>query len=104
MAAIAAIRPAKLDELLAPERHAARPTAARADIDFGKVKKLHRIIFRRDRPTGDRGQSADSQAFRLQVLRLSKYSLYTIRPKRRLRQMAREAARQRNDERYILRI
>jgi hypothetical protein len=37
-------------------------------------------------------------------LRLSKYSLYTIRPKRRLRQMAREAARQRNDERYILRI
>jgi hypothetical protein len=37
-------------------------------------------------------------------LRLSKYSLYTIRPKRPLCQMAREAARQRNDERYILRI
>lgn len=41
MAAVAAIRPAEFDEFLAPERHAARPTAARADIDFGKVEELH---------------------------------------------------------------
>jgi hypothetical protein len=46
MAAVAAIRPAEFDELLAPERHAARPAAARADVDFGKVEELHRRRFR----------------------------------------------------------
>src|SRR5690606_5086490 len=39
--AIAAIGAAEFDEFLAPERHAARTAAARADVDFCKVKKLH---------------------------------------------------------------
>src|SRR4029077_11261025 len=40
-AAIAAVRPAELDELLAPERHAAVAAVARADIDLGLIKKFH---------------------------------------------------------------
>src|ERR1700674_5279254 len=39
--AIAAVRPAELDELLAPERHAARPAVAGADMDLGLVEEFH---------------------------------------------------------------
>src|SRR5690606_2647548 len=45
-AAIAAVRAAEFDELLAPERDAARPAAARADIDFGKVEEFHGAAFK----------------------------------------------------------
>ena len=40
-AAIAAVRPAELDELLAPERHAAVPARAGRDIDLGFVEEFH---------------------------------------------------------------
>ena len=40
-ATIAAIWPAELDELLAPERHAAVPAVTGADIDLGFVEEFH---------------------------------------------------------------
>ena len=40
-AAVAAVRPAELDELLAPERDAARPAVAGADVDLGLVEEFH---------------------------------------------------------------
>src|SRR5690606_30624875 len=40
-AAIAAIRAAELDELLAPEADTAGAAAARADIDLGEIQELH---------------------------------------------------------------
>ena len=40
-AAVAAVRPAELDEFLAPERHAAVAAVAGADIDLGLVEELH---------------------------------------------------------------
>ena len=39
--AIAAVGAAELDELLAPERDAARPAVAGADVDAGLIKELH---------------------------------------------------------------
>ena len=39
--AVAAVRAAELDELLAPERHAAVAAVAGADIDLGLVEELH---------------------------------------------------------------
>ena len=45
IAAITTIRPAEFDVFVAPERHAARPAAARADIDFGEVKEFHLAAF-----------------------------------------------------------
>ncbi len=41
--AVAAVRPAELDEFLAPERHAAGAAVAGADEDFGLVEKFHGI-------------------------------------------------------------
>ena len=41
MAAVAAVRPAELDELLAPERDAAVPARAGLDIDLGFVEEFH---------------------------------------------------------------
>src|SRR3954447_18607955 len=41
--AIAAIGPAELDELFAPERQRARPAIAGADVNAGLVQKLHRL-------------------------------------------------------------
>src|SRR5206468_722783 len=41
LAAIAAVGSAELDELFAPERHAAVPAVAGADIDLGFVEELH---------------------------------------------------------------
>ena len=41
LAAVAAVRAAELDELLAPERHAAVPAVAGADIDLGLVEEFH---------------------------------------------------------------
>ena len=41
LAAIAAVRPAVLDEFLAAERHAAVAAVARADIDLGFVEEFH---------------------------------------------------------------
>jgi hypothetical protein len=41
LAAVAAVRPAELDELLAPERHAAVSAVARADIDLGLIEEFH---------------------------------------------------------------
>ena len=40
-AAVAAVRPAELDELLAPERDAAVAAVAGADVDLGFIKKFH---------------------------------------------------------------
>ena len=40
-AAVAAIRPAELDEFLAPERHAAVAAVAGANIDLGLVEEFH---------------------------------------------------------------
>ena len=42
-AAVAAVRPAELDEFLAPERHRAGAAVAGADIDLGLIEKFHRI-------------------------------------------------------------
>ena len=39
--AVAAVRPAELDELLAPERHRAGAAVAGADVDLGLVEKFH---------------------------------------------------------------
>ena len=39
--AIAAVRPAELDEFLAPERDAAGPAVAGADVDFGLIEEFH---------------------------------------------------------------
>ena len=46
MAAVAAIGAAEFDELLPPERDAAGPAAAGADVDFGEVEELHGRGFR----------------------------------------------------------
>ena len=40
-AAVAAVRPAELDELLAPERDRAGAAVAGADIDLGLVEEFH---------------------------------------------------------------
>jgi hypothetical protein len=40
-AAVTAVRAAELDELLAPERHAAVAARAGLDIDLGLVEELH---------------------------------------------------------------
>ena len=42
VAAVAAVRPAVFDELLAPERNAAVAAVAGADIDLGFVEEFHR--------------------------------------------------------------
>src|SRR5262249_59281566 len=58
LAAVAAVRPAKLDELLAPERHAAVPAIARADIHLGFIEEFHDPRYEstdaqiRERPRG----------------------------------------------------
>jgi hypothetical protein len=41
LAAVAAVRAAELDELLAPERHAAVPARAGLDVDLGFVEEFH---------------------------------------------------------------
>src|SRR5262249_34664877 len=41
LAAVAAVRPAELDEFLAPERHAAVPPVARANIHLGFIEEFH---------------------------------------------------------------
>ena len=41
LAAVAAVRAAELDELLAPERDAAVPAVAGADVDLGLVEEFH---------------------------------------------------------------
>ena len=41
IAAITTVRAAKFNEFFTPEAHTACPAAARADIDFGQVEKLH---------------------------------------------------------------
>src|SRR5262249_14751830 len=41
LAAVAAVRPAELDEFLAPERHAAVRAVARADISLGFIEEFH---------------------------------------------------------------
>src|SRR5947209_16070639 len=42
-AAVAAVRPAELDELLAPERQRAGPAIAGAHVYAGLIQKLHRL-------------------------------------------------------------
>src|SRR5690606_29515972 len=46
LAAVASVRAAELDELLAPEADAPGPAIAGADIDLGLVEKLHLSWFR----------------------------------------------------------
>ena len=41
LAAVAAVGPAELDELLAPETDAAGAAVARANVDFGLIQELH---------------------------------------------------------------
>ncbi len=43
-AAIAAIRPAELDEFFAPERHRTGAAVAGADVNLGLIEKFHRIF------------------------------------------------------------
>src|SRR3954470_16929245 len=43
LAPVAAIRSAELDEFFAPERHAAVPAVAGADVDLGLVEEFHGI-------------------------------------------------------------
>ena len=45
--AVAAIRAAEFDELLAPERNAAVPARAGLNIDLGLVEKFHAPVCRR---------------------------------------------------------
>src|SRR5690606_11859512 len=45
IAPVAAVRPAELDELLAPETRTARAAATGTDIDLGKIEKLHGRAF-----------------------------------------------------------
>ena len=45
--AIAAVRPAELDEFLAPERHAAGAAIAGADVDFGLIEEFHGVDISR---------------------------------------------------------
>src|ERR1051326_3729178 len=49
-AAVAAVRAAVLDELFAPERHAAVTAVAGANIDFGFVEEFHRDTNNSARP------------------------------------------------------
>src|SRR5262249_5090985 len=53
--AIAAVRPAELDELLAPKRHAAVPAGAGADVDLRLVEKFHDPRDNRVAPNADAG-------------------------------------------------
>ena len=57
--AIAAGRAAELDELFAPERHAAVAAVAGADIDLGFVKEFHgsTIAFSSEVATGSREET-----------------------------------------------
>ena len=48
-AAVAAVGAAEFDEFLAPERDAARPAVARADIDAGLIEEFHARLVRRNR-------------------------------------------------------
>src|SRR5690606_10372455 len=41
LAAVAAVGPAVLDELLAPEAHRPRPAAARLHVDFRLIEEVH---------------------------------------------------------------
>ena len=67
-AAIAAVRPSELDELLAPERHAAVPAVAGADIDLGLVKEFHGTSYAV--PDGKRrGRARPTLPARLGLLR-----------------------------------
>ena len=43
--AVAAIGAAELDELLAPERHAAVPAGAGLDVDLGFVEEFHALYI-----------------------------------------------------------
>src|SRR5882724_6162675 len=49
--AIAAVRPAELDELLAPEADAAGPAVAALQIDLGLVEEFHDRLRMKKRPT-----------------------------------------------------
>ena len=62
MPAIAAIGPAIFDIFVAPERHTTAPTATRADIDFGEVKKFHSATILGD-PSADSRKTPKVQAF-----------------------------------------
>jgi hypothetical protein len=44
---VAAVRSTELDKLLAPERHAAVPAVARADVDLGFIEEFHQADMRR---------------------------------------------------------
>src|SRR5260364_126913 len=55
-AAIAAVRPAELDELLAPERNATVAAVAGAHIDLGFIEKFHDVLYVGEAgPYGNRG-------------------------------------------------
>src|SRR5262245_15909023 len=58
VAAVTAVESAELDEFLAPERHAAVPAVARADIDLGFVEKFHRPDMRPVVPKGESPRAA----------------------------------------------
>ena len=49
LAAVAAVGPAELDELLAPERDAAVAARAGRDVDLGLVEEFHGRRYRRSR-------------------------------------------------------
>jgi hypothetical protein len=63
MTTVTAVGAAEFDELLTPERDAAGPAAAGADVDAGKIEKLHGMrAFGQGSRRGDTGSGADAQA------------------------------------------
>src|SRR5262245_10697034 len=45
LTSVAAVRSTELDKLLAPERHAAVPAVARADVDLGFIEEFHEARY-----------------------------------------------------------
>ena len=64
-AAVAAVRAAELDELLAPERDAAGAAVAGADVDLGLVEEFHgsQIAFSSEKRSVSRQENASKHRF-----------------------------------------
>ena len=62
LAAVAAVRAAELDELLAAEADAAVPAGAGADLDAGMVEELHRVMPRAGAGSGTSAPSRPAPA------------------------------------------
>src|SRR5688572_1781551 len=54
LAAVAAVGPAELDELLAPERQRAVAAGTRGNVDLRRIEKFHRVLLRQAPSSGRR--------------------------------------------------